>query len=198
MENKLTVQEKIELAYWLCEHNKGYLTGSLMLYLIGLDLGREPHDIDIIVTADTLTDEIILPPFTKILEMTNKDGYLVIKRVQYMDTIIEFIAHDSTIPFYEQKTYLTHKQDILPLTKNFDIVTDIFDTKILRYAFLTDLVEAKEYYLMHDTNAEYLEKTRKDLEIIKNWDKFDEYINKEKIKLSDYQEMINENDIFNF
>ena len=59
----MTLERKLELAMWLCEHNYNIsLTGSMMLYIRWIQqngntldnfyLGREPQDLDFIVNVE--------------------------------------------------------------------------------------------------------------------------------------------------
>ena len=103
MENKLTLEEKIELALWLSSHNSNIaLTGSLMLYLRqqprkieDFVLKREPQDIDFIVNASDDEDKynLVLPPFIDKIEtqFSDYDGYEVLARFWYRGTKVEFI-----------------------------------------------------------------------------------------------------------
>lgn len=70
------------------------LTGSLMLKLRGYDLGREPHDIDLVGDVMYYDDEVVLPEGTKILsENLDSMEYCDIK-VEYNGIIIDIMYSD--------------------------------------------------------------------------------------------------------
>lgn len=100
MENniKLTYKQKKELAEWIALKNKGAITGSIMLRERGLELGREPNDIDIVVSESLGADDIELPPLVyNKEEKNNEDGYAVLARCWFFDTKIDFIADDYSL-----------------------------------------------------------------------------------------------------
>lgn len=78
METKinLTYKQKKELAEWIAKQNNGSVTGSIMLRERGIELDREPNDIDIVVSESLGSDDIKLPPLVyNKEEKRNEDGY---------------------------------------------------------------------------------------------------------------------------
>lgn len=146
MNMKLTYEQKLQLAQWISINNCGAITGSIMLKERGLDLGREPKDIDIII-EDTDPDDIELPPccYGRTEEVSG-DGYPILCRVYFYGCKIEFITVPKVI---------------------FDIV--LRGEEHYKLAKVEDLLKAKKEYLLLDTNPVYLEKTRKDIEKIEAW-----------------------------
>lgn len=142
---ELTFNQKLEVAAWISEKNNAAITGSIMLRLIGIELGREPQDIDIII-EDTDPDDIILPPLCTDVEFKTEHGYQVLKRCYFLGTKIEFIVVDK----------LKYKKHTIG-DKSIDI------------AYVEDLYLAKIGYVANDSNEDYIEKTKKDIEILKNF-----------------------------
>lgn len=88
---ELTTKQKLDLAAWIANENDGLITGGLMLYHRGIDLGREPEDIDILIEP-TSPDDLILPPLCYNIEQDfDEDGYPVIARCYFFGTKIEFM-----------------------------------------------------------------------------------------------------------
>lgn len=145
---KLTYGQKKELAEWIANKNNGAVTGSIMLRERGLELGREPNDIDIVVSESLGADDIELPPlvFNK-EEKQDKDGYAVLARCWYFDTKIEFIEDDYAL---ERASKVG------------------FDAK---YCMVDDLLAAKKEYVEKDENADYIKKSKRDIEIIEEYQK---------------------------
>lgn len=144
----LTYEQKRELAEWIAESNKGAVTGSIMLRERGCELGREPKDIDIVVSESLGVDDIVLPPLVYNKEETqNEDGYTVLARCWYYDTKIEFIADDYSLGRSSKVGFNA------------------------KYCMVNDLLEAKKEYVQQDSNAEYIEKSKRDIEIIEEYQK---------------------------
>lgn len=138
---KLTYKQKLEVAKWIARYNNGLITGSIMLRERGIELGREPQDIDILI-EDTLPEDIILPPLCEDVDIViGEEDYPVLKRAYFFGTKIEFIQ----VP-YTPRLYAKEK-----------------------LADIEDLLQAKRKYLETDTNEAYLEKTKRDIEIIEEY-----------------------------
>ena len=146
----LSYKEKIDLAEWLAVMNNGAISGSLMLKRRGIDLDREIGDIDIIVSEDMEQDDIILPPFTKDKEFDNgDDGYTLLSRCYCLGTKIEFIQDNNSLQNAKKGIGLINHE--------------------AKYCIINDLVKAKKEYISIDSNADYIEKSKKDLIIINNF-----------------------------
>jgi len=92
---RLTYEQKLEVARWIVGVNDGtLLTGSIMLKERGIDLGREPNDIDILVVSEDGIGDLILPPLATEIETNSDEGYIVKARYKYLGTKIDFIAQD--------------------------------------------------------------------------------------------------------
>lgn len=144
----LTYQQKKELAEWIANSNKGAVTGSIMLRERGCELGREPNDIDIVVSESLGVDDIELPPLVyNKKEEKNEDGYTVLARCWYFDTKIEFIADDYSLERASKVGFNA------------------------RYCMVADLLDAKKEYVEKDENTQYVEKTKRDIEIIEDYQK---------------------------
>ena len=175
----MTLERKLELAMWLCEHNYNIsLTGSMMLYLRWIQekdhnienfyLGREPQDLDFIVNVEEEYEDgdFVLPPFITNEEMvdSNFTGYPVLKRFYCEDVKVEFIE----APHYRfTEERIPHKFDESKFSvKSFlrDFQMHRSGQKDIRLALITDLVAAKKQYVEDDDNASYIDKTVKDLE----------------------------------
>lgn len=145
---RLTYDQKLELAKWIAEKNDGAITGSIMLRERGIELGREPNDIDIVVSESLGADDIKLPPLVyNKEEKNNEDGYAVLARCWFFDTKIDFIADDYAL---ERASKVG------------------FDAK---FCMVDDLLEAKKEYVQKDENADYIEKSKRDIEIIEEYQK---------------------------
>ncbi|MFV0587518.1 hypothetical protein [Bacteroides reticulotermitis] len=144
----LNSNQKVALAAWIAEANQGAITGSVMLFMRGIYLGREIGDIDILV-EDTSPDDIVLPPLCERIEGHDEEGYKVLARAYFFGNKIEFI----------------HVDEIRADPHSFRLDGK---SKIMKVARVEDLVAAKEFYLYNCTNEEYKEKTRRDLEVIDN------------------------------
>lgn len=190
----LSLEKKIELATWLCEHNHSLaLTGSMMLYLRWIKkpgntlknfyLGREPQDLDFIVnTQEFFEDEInfTLPPFIERLEEQDSsfDCYPILKRFYIDGTKVEFI----------EMPHFRYTWEMIPKfgDKGFkfeDIRQSIERLRHgegdIRLALITDLYAAKIKYVEEDTNKDYIKKTKQDLSLLTPIVKevyFDEYL----------------------
>ena len=169
----MTLNEKIELAVWMCRHNNFLaLTGSLMVYMkYGNILGREPHDIDFIVNMEEYEEEfnMILPPFIDKTEdsYSNFSGYDVLKRFWIGDTKIEFIESNH---FRYTEDYIGSDKFGKSKGLHKDLVEAFNASRShnynIKYALLSDLIDAKKQYFEVDENKEYLDKTYKDLQIL--------------------------------
>lgn len=144
---ELTYSQKLELAEFICLGNNGVLTGSLMLRMRGIDLGHI-GDIDILVET-TDPNDITLPPLCVGKEIVKDEGYSVLKRCFFLGNKIEFITVDTIF----QNMY----------DSSYDFGYDMNIAKV------SDLLEAKKFYLRHNSNPEYLEKTKRDIEVIEKW-----------------------------
>lgn len=143
---KLNYEQKKELAEWIATNNNAAITGSIMLRERGIELGREPDDIDIIIKDNLDEDELILPPLVyNKQKKKSEDGYSVFTRCWFGDTKIEFIA-DSYAHGRAEK---------------------LMGSAL--YCTVDDLLAAKEEYTEQDTNADYIEKSKHDIEIIKKY-----------------------------
>lgn len=141
----LTYKQKKELAEWIAIKNYGAVTGSIMLRERGIELGREPKDIDIVI-SDTNPDDLVLPPLVEGEEYNeNEDGYKVLARCYFFGTKIEFLTDEGNV------------------VENSRPISGLFGAN---YASIQDLLEAKKRYVEEDTNAEYVEKSKRDIEII--------------------------------
>lgn len=164
----MELKKKIQLAKWMCDNNPNLtLTGSLMLYLRGVNLGREPHDIDLVISSRYTDEPIIVPPFITEVDVINDSGYSVLKRFMYEDVKVEIIAdYNIDVPY----TYIdiTEYLDI-SIEKCLDEgVIKGYATKI-PVAYITRLLSAKDSYLTDDDYQEYVEKTKIDIDIIKKF-----------------------------
>lgn len=152
MEKNLTLAQKIELARWIEETNYRaiLLTGSLMLHLRGIDLGREPQDIDFLIRDDAFDPDFInLPPWAKkISEEETPDGYVVRARFMYFGTKIEFLT------VVNRECFTFNKEN---------------EVDGIYLASVEGLLAAKKEYVANDTSEESKEKHRRDIEIIEKW-----------------------------
>ena len=167
----------------MCQHNDFLaLTGSLMVYLkYGNILGREPHDIDFIVDMQEYEEDysLILPPFIDKTEdgYSEYSGYDVLKRFWIGDTKIEFIeSHD----FRYTEDYINRDRYGKSVGIHKDFLEEFNACKSgqynMKYALLSDLIDAKKHYFEDDTNTEYLDKTYNDLQILEPLlDNIDQY-----------------------
>lgn len=167
----LTLNEKIELAYWIIEHNNNVaLTGSLSIYLrckelnIPYPLDREPQDIDILVDYDKVKEDeefpvcFCLPPFMEEIEMNKQDfDYPIIGRFMYKGTKVEFLYSDN---FRSQ--FLETREFVLNRNRGYS------DIKYWEFGLMFDLIGAKQYFMKVDSNTEYLNKTHNDIEKLFN------------------------------
>lgn len=138
---RLTYEQKLEVARWIVGVNNGtLLTGSIMLKERGIDLGREPNDIDILVMSEDGIGNLILPPLATEIETSIDDGYIVKARYKYLGTKIDFIAQDG-----ERNIGLDY------------------------LASLETLLNKKREYVEADTNPDSVQKHKRDIEIIEKW-----------------------------
>lgn len=138
--------QKLELAEWIAYENSGAVTGSIMLRERGIELGREPNDIDIIVD-DMSPDDIVLPPLCTKKEIEqNDDGYDVLARCYFLGLKIEFIT------------------DAEELRKSSNIGFKLN----CKFASIDGLLKAKKMYIENDIEKLYIEKTKRDIEIIES------------------------------
>lgn len=144
-DTQLTLKQKVELAKWIVENNyHTAITGSILLWTLGIDIGREPQDIDILVrdigSAD-FRDSLVLPPFTEEVDFESEDGYTVLARYMFFGTKIEFLLAKE------------HQDDCF------------YDDILL----LKDLLEAKKGYLLSGSFGASKEKHAKDIKAIEEW-----------------------------
>lgn len=174
----MNLEKKIELAIWLCKYNPNIaITGSMMLYLRWIQkkdhtlenfyLGREPQDLDFIVNVDDDFDydSILTPPFIKDEERVESEitGYPILKRFYYEDVKVEFIE----APHYRYtEEYIPYKFDNLRFS-TCSFLRDFYANSIgksnIRLALVTDLYAAKLQYIKNDDNADYIEKSKQDV-----------------------------------
>nr|DAW15720.1 MAG TPA: hypothetical protein [Caudoviricetes sp.] len=138
---RLTYEQKLEVARWIVGVNNGtLLTGSIMLKERGIDLGREPNDIDILVVSEDGIGDLILPPLATEIETSSDDGYIVKARYKYLGTKIDFIAQDG-----ERNIGLDY------------------------LASVENLLDKKREYVEKDTNPDSVQKHKRDIGIIEKW-----------------------------
>ena len=170
----MNLEKKIELAIWLCEYNPNIaITGSMMLYLRWIQkkdhnlenfyLGREPQDLDFIINVedDFDYDSILTPPFIKDEERVESErpGYPILKRFYYEDVKVEFI--EATHYRYTDE-YMPYKFDNSKFS-TYSFLRDFYSTRNIRLALVTDLYAAKLQYIKDDDNADYIEKSKQDV-----------------------------------
>lgn len=143
----MTYGQKKELAEWMVRANDWdmLITGSIMLKEAGVDLEREPQGIDLITNIEDV-DNITFPPFFELEKVeSNDDGYYVLARGHWQGVKIEIIY----VPcFYE-------------IMSSGDYVDG--------YATVKSALDAKKRYVDEDENADYIEKTKRAIEIIEEW-----------------------------
>ena len=167
----LTLDEKIELANWIVDHNANVaLTGSLYVYLkckqlnIPYPLYREPQDIDILVnTTQILEDDefpacFCLPPFMENVEMNNDFDYPIIGRFYYRGTKVEFLYADN----YRDE-FVEMRELYIPKNGKGCYKHDYWN-----FGLMFDLIGAKQYFMKADSNPEYLKKTHDDIDKLFN------------------------------
>lgn len=138
---RLTYEQKLEVARWIIDNNsRMLLTGSIMLKERGIDLGREPNDIDILVVGEDNIEDVFLPPLASVEDVDTRDGYIVKARYKYLGTKIDFIAQDG-----ERNIGLDY------------------------LASVENLLEKKREYVEADTNPDSVQKHKRDIEIIEKW-----------------------------
>ncbi|WP_455994914.1 hypothetical protein [Porphyromonas endodontalis] len=138
---RLTYEQKLEVARWIIDNNsRMLLTGSIMLKERGIDLGREPNDIDILVVSRDGISGLILPPLATEIETNSDEGYIVKARYKYLGTKIDFIAQDG-----ERNIGLDY------------------------LASVENLLKKKREYVETDTNPDSVQKHKRDIEIIEKW-----------------------------
>lgn len=145
----MTYEQKRELAEWMVRANDEcmLITGSIMLKEAGIDLGREPQDIDLITDIEEV-DGMIFPPFFEVEELEkDDDGYVVLARGYWQGVKIEVI----------------YEPDFYEIMMSGDCVDGY------GYATVKSALVAKRRYVDEDENADYIEKTKRDIEIIKRW-----------------------------
>lgn len=110
MENaNLTLDQKMELATWIFNNNNYVaIGGSLFLHRLGINLGRECDDIDVIVPPDmghTFWQNLVLPPLCEEIEIeTDDDNYPIAARYDFLGTKIEFLESSSGSPSWRRPT----------------------------------------------------------------------------------------------
>ena len=142
----LTYEQKLEVARWIIDNNsKMLLTGSIMLKERGIDLGREPNDIDILVVSEDGIGDLILPPLATEVETNSDDGYTVKARYKYLGTKIDFICQEDGDSAY------------------------LYDYCVLPLASVETLLKIKREYVETDTNPDSVQKHKRDIEVIEKW-----------------------------
>ena len=138
---KLTYEQKLEVAMWIIDNNsRMLLTGSIMLKERGIDLGREPNDIDILVVSKDEICDLILPPLATEIETSSDEGYIVKARYKYLGTKIDFIVQED-----ERNIGLDY------------------------LASVETLLKIKREYVETDTNPDSVQKHKRDIEVIEKW-----------------------------
>ncbi|WP_424777651.1 hypothetical protein [Porphyromonas endodontalis] len=138
---KLTYEQKLEVARWIVDNNsRMLLTGSIMLKERGIDLGREPNDIDILVVSRDGISGLILPPLAMEVETNSDEGYIVKARYKYLGTKIDFIVQED-----ERNIGLDY------------------------LASVETLLKIKREYVETDTNPDSVQKHKRDIEVIEKW-----------------------------
>ena len=143
---RLTYEQKLEVARWIIDNNsRMLLTGSIMMKERGIDLGREPNDIDILVVSRDGISGLILPPLATEIETNSDEGYIVKARYKYLGTKIDFIAQED------------------------EGEIDFADEVIMRFASVETLLKKKREYVENETNPESVQKHKSDIGIIEKW-----------------------------
>lgn len=149
---QMTLDQKIEVARWICDKNAHMrISGSILMNYLGIDIGREPNDIDLIyIYYDPLDkDSLILPPLTQELEVeVSDDGYVVLCRYEFLGVKIEVLhsPDESSYPDFDK-----------------------FDD----YAFISSLealIDRKKLYI--DNGSKDADKHKRDLDAIYSWLEF--------------------------
>lgn len=68
------------------------LTGSLLLDFVGINLGRAPHDIDILVEEDLEAEDLVFPEGSEVLPIERHEEYSVLARIKHKGVKIDFIS----------------------------------------------------------------------------------------------------------
>ncbi len=139
---RLTYEQKLEVARWIVDNNsRMLLTGSIMLKERGIDLGREPNDIDILVVSRDGISGLILPPLAMEVETNSDEGYIVKARYKYLGTKIDFIVQEDE--------------------GEIDLDDD--------FASIETLLKRKREYVEKDTNPYSVQKHNRDIVAIEKW-----------------------------
>lgn len=141
---QLTVRQKQELADWLYFNNDSCaITGSMYLWKLGIDIGREPGDIDILIrdNGSDIRDYITIPPFAEEAGIELSDGYVVLARYICFGIKIEFLAARD-----EEGEELNNPETLLG-----------------------GIIARKREYVSSDTNQATKDKHAKDIEAIEEW-----------------------------
>lgn len=143
---RLTYEQKLEVARWIINNNsRMLLTGSIMLKERGIDLGREPNDIDILVSSDDNIEDVFMPPLAEVVDVFVDGNYIVKARYKYLGTKIDFISQED------------------------ECSTDLEDDAILPFASVKSLLDKKREYVETDTNPDSVQKHKRDIEVIEKW-----------------------------
>lgn len=143
---RLTYEQKLEVARWIIDNNsRMLLTGSIMLKERGIDLGREPNDIDILVVSRDGISGLILPPLAMEVETNSDEGYIVKARYKYLGTKIDFIAQED------------------------EAEIDLCDEFVMHFASVETLLKRKREYVETDTNPDSVQKHKRDIKVIEKW-----------------------------
>ena len=146
MDNKLTYDQKRDVARWLAKHNDGAVTGSIMLMERGCKLSRDINDIDIVLKDTADLDNLALPPLmNRSMDGGNK-GYFVSGKYEYMGLYIDFIKDTES---WER--------------------SDMNQVDDVRYCIVGDALKAKEEYVESNNNEDYIAKCKADIKAIKEY-----------------------------
>ena len=123
------MKKLIEIAKKIHDANENCcITGTLMLYLRGIDLGREPKDIDILICD--YAHNITFPPEIEVEIIDGASDGSGIK-YKYKEFVIDVLSNGEqpeivngwrlgTIENLMQKKYIYSKQDIPDAKKHYD------------------------------------------------------------------------------
>ena len=136
MKIDLTIENKLEIAKWIVDNNDACLTGSLMLYVRGFKLNREPYDIDIVVSS---FEHLKLPPMCYEIKDDSypTEDYL---KFEYLGTTIDLFL-DNNAMHASSKT----SEDSIRLAT----VKSLFLAKS-KYIFDKNITEEKYDKLLND------------------------------------------------
>lgn len=126
-------REMVNLAEKLAKENGGFVGGSMMLCEHGVNLGREPKDIDIIIPGNSkLKHDLVLLEGIREINSKENDPYgdSVIYQGVYEGVKIDFLRPLSTLMCYTM----------------FEINKMRLDSRWLLYASIASAISAKQSY----------------------------------------------------